>query len=121
MDVNGRNVHPGRSMGALPPVAVHQLVDDPVGMRSRSAPKGGEKGETRPFSRSLRNGIGCEAGQSRATGDLQHLTAGEAWVRAITVIFSHTRFLCVAVWAVVEPRLYRGAIAVASRRVTLYA
>ena len=30
MDIHGHNVHPRRSMGALPPIAVQQLGDDPV-------------------------------------------------------------------------------------------
>ena len=32
MDVNGHNVHPRRSMGALPPITVQQLGYDPVRM-----------------------------------------------------------------------------------------
>jgi len=30
MDVNGHNVHPRRSMGALPPITVQELGYDPV-------------------------------------------------------------------------------------------
>ena len=32
MDVNGHNVHPRRSVGALPPITVQQLGYDPVRM-----------------------------------------------------------------------------------------
>ncbi len=32
MNVSGHNIHPCRSVGALPPIAVHQLANDPVRM-----------------------------------------------------------------------------------------
>ena len=53
MDVNGHHVHPRRSVGALPPITVQQLVYDPVRMGGRETPIADETGDTRPFLRQL--------------------------------------------------------------------
>jgi hypothetical protein len=50
----------------------------------------------------MRISVGCDAGQSRITGDSQHFTTGEEWVRRHTVIFSHAETPCIAVWPVIE-------------------
>jgi hypothetical protein len=50
----------------------------------------------------MRNSTGCDADQSRLTGHFQHFTTGEEWVRPHTVIFSHVKTPCVAVYPVIE-------------------
>jgi hypothetical protein len=68
MDVNGRHVHPRRSVRAVPPITIQQLVYDPIRMRSRETSIADETGDTTPFLHSLRNSIGSDNGQIRQPG-----------------------------------------------------
>ena len=87
MDVNGHHIDSRRSVGAVPPITVQQLVYDPVRMGRRKTPIADETGDSRPFLgslRCLRIRIGCNTGQSGQTGHTgypQHFTPGEERAR----------------------------------------
>jgi hypothetical protein len=102
--VDRYDFYPGGRVGALPPVAVHELAEHPVGMGVGRTPKGNAAGDARAFLRSLRSRTGGgagETGQSGHAGCAQHFPPGDEGVFR-RAIFSHAEAPCVAVWAEVE-------------------
>ena len=73
VDVAGGDIDARWGMGALPPVAVHELGDDPIGMGTGSGSIGDDAGEAWAFPGLRRGGGG---GGQRGEG-LEYLAAGE--------------------------------------------